>query len=68
MWHLHTVNSSISPPEEGFTSHETREHAMEVACDKLKQPHMQVLYVQGPDVQISLEEIQAYCSSQSQLP
>jgi hypothetical protein len=68
VWHLHTVNSNISPPEEGFSSHDTCDQAMQMACDKLKEPHMQVLYIQGPSEQISLEEIQGFCQGQSQTP
>ncbi len=62
-WKLWTRNENNRPPDKGFDQFDSKEAALERACDIIKhQWHVKVLYIEGPNGErIEYAAIETWC-------
>ena len=65
-WKLWTRNDNVRPALEASEEHDSRDKALEAACDRMKQRHVKVLHIEGPNGQrIDSATIEAWCKGKS---
>ncbi len=64
-WKLHTRDEGHSPALEGYHTLDTKEGALDWACDLMRQMHVKVLFIEGPKgEQIEHPQLEAWCKAQ----
>jgi hypothetical protein len=65
-WKLYTSDGRMQPAVVGFDQYDSKEAAQEVACDRMRQTHIKVLYIEGPNGErIESAPIVAWCKARS---
>jgi hypothetical protein len=66
-WKLFTRDETVSPPVEGSGQHDSKDAALDRACDIIRhQRHVKVLYIEGPNGErIEYAEIEAWCKERA---
>jgi hypothetical protein len=65
-WKLWTRNENIRPAVVASEEHDSRDKALEAACDRMKQRHVKVLHIEGPNGQrIEYPEIEKWCKARA---
>jgi hypothetical protein len=69
-WKLFTRDENLSPPLKGSEQCDSKDAALEMACDIIRQQrHVAVLYIEGPDGErIKAVEIAALCKARASRP
>jgi hypothetical protein len=63
-WKLHTSDDRMQPVLHGFEPHDSRVSALEAACDRMRQIHIKVLHIAGPNGErIEAAAIVAWCKA-----
>jgi hypothetical protein len=61
-WKLHTRDEGHSPAVEGFHTLDSKEDALDRACDLMRQVHIKVLFIEGPNGErIEHPQIESWC-------
>ena len=61
-WKLHTRDEGHRPAAEGFHTLESKEAALDRACDLKSLVHIKVLFIEGPNGErIEHPEIESWC-------
>jgi hypothetical protein len=65
-WKLHPSDDRMQPTVHGFEQHDSKEAALETACDRMRQTYIKVLYIAGPHGErIETAAIVAWCKARS---
>jgi hypothetical protein len=66
-WKLFTRDDNVRPPIVGSAQHDSKDDALEAACDYGRQGHhIAVLYIEGPNGErIESKDIAAWCKLHS---
>jgi hypothetical protein len=63
-WKLHTSDGRMQQTMQGFEQYDSRVSALETACDRMRETHVKILYIEGPNGErIEAAAVVAWCKA-----